>query len=199
MEIITGFLLGLSTLVFIGAVFFYLIKTAIVSGKKAGVAVASGIIIGDILYVVLLLFGFSEVFENEVFVRWFAFFGGTLLVMIGIRYLIKKRDISEAKSASKGSLWAHFTKGFVLNFINPFVATVWVGFLAINEEQFSSSASVITSLTITLAVIFLTDLLKIFYAEKLRRLLRPSVLQKTFNTLGIIIILLGLRLFYEFF
>ncbi|MFT5078934.1 MAG: threonine/homoserine/homoserine lactone efflux protein, partial [Patiriisocius sp.] len=94
MEIITGFLLGLSTLVFIGAVFFYLIKTAIVSGKKAGVAVASGIIIGDILYVVLLLFGFSEVFENEVFVRWFAFFGGTLLVMIGIRYLIKKRDIS---------------------------------------------------------------------------------------------------------
>jgi threonine/homoserine/homoserine lactone efflux protein len=180
-------------------VFFYLIKTAIVSGKKAGVAVASGIIIGDILYVVLLLFGFSEVFENEVFVRWFAFFGGTLLVMIGIRYLIKKRDISKAKSASKGSLWAHFTKGFVLNFINPFVATVWVGFLAINEEQFSSSASVITSLTITLAVIFLTDLLKIFYAEKLRRLLRPSVLQKTFNTLGIIIILLGLRLFYEFF
>jgi threonine/homoserine/homoserine lactone efflux protein len=199
MEIITGFLLGLSTLVFIGAVFFYLIKTAVVSGKKAGVAVASGIIIGDILYVVLLLFGFSEVFENEVFVRWFAFFGGTLLVMIGIRYLIKKRDISKAKSASKGSLWAHFTKGFVLNFINPFVATVWVGFLAINEEQFSSSASVITSLTITLAVIFLTDLLKIFYAEKLRRLLRPSVLQKTFNTLGIIIILLGLRLFYEFF
>jgi threonine/homoserine/homoserine lactone efflux protein len=199
MEIITGILLGLSTLIFMGAVFFYLIKTAIVSGRKAGVAVASGIIVGDIIYVILLLFGFSEILENEIFIKWFALIGGITLILIGIRYIIKKDNFTEAIRISKGSLWAHFTKGFVLNFVNPFVAAVWVGFLAINEEQFSSSTSLTVSLTTTLIVIFATDILKVVYAEKLKGSLRPSILQKVFKTLGIIMILLGLRLLFEFY
>ena len=182
-----------------GAVFFYLIKTTIASGRKAGFAVALGIILGDIIYVFLLLFGFSEILENANFIKWFALVGGIILVAIGISYLIKKHEVSETINSTKSSLFIHFTKGFVLNFVNPFVAAVWVGFLAINEAQFSNTASIITSLIVTLVVILSTDLLKVFYAEKLRRFLSPIVLQKVFKFLGIIMLLFGLRLLYAFF
>ncbi len=199
MEIITGLLLGLSTLLFMGAVFFYLIKTTIVSGKNAGAAVATGIILGDIIYVILLLQGFSEILKNESLIKWFALIGGILLLTIGISYLLKKKHISEDKNVATVSLWIHFTKGFVLNFINPFVAAVWIAFLAINESQFVDQSAVVSSLTITLLIIYITDLLKVFFAEKLRRFLTPSILKKAYRFMGIIMVLFGLKLCYHFF
>ncbi len=181
-----------------GAVFFYLIKTAVVSGRKAGIAVATGIILGDIIYVALLLFGFSEILKNLTTNKWFAFLGALIIISMGIHYLIKKHHVSEINSTSSVSLWVHFTKGFVLNFINPFVATVWIGFLAINEAKFIDQDAVITSLTITLLVIFITDLLKVFFAEKLRKFLTPSVLKNAYKIMGVVMILFGLKLAYYF-
>ena len=198
MEIITGLLLGLSTFLFMGAVFFYLIKTAIVSGRKAGVAVATGIILGDIIYVTLLLLGFSEFFQSEILLKWFALIGGVILIVIGIRYFIKKQLISEVENAPHVSIWVHFTKGFILNFINPFVAAVWIGFLAVNESQFTDTNQIVTSLTVTILIIYITDLLKVFYADKLRKFLTPSILKKGYRIMGIVMILFGLRLCYHF-
>jgi threonine/homoserine/homoserine lactone efflux protein len=49
MELITGILLGLSTLLFIGPVFFYLVKTTLEGGIWAGVSVAIDVVIGDVI------------------------------------------------------------------------------------------------------------------------------------------------------
>ena len=49
MSILTGLFLGLTTLLFIGPVFFYLLKTSIEYGVKPGVSVAFGIIIGILI------------------------------------------------------------------------------------------------------------------------------------------------------
>lgn len=198
MEIITGIALGLSTLLFIGAVFFYLIKTAIFYGRKAGVAVATGIILGDIIYVCLLLYGFKEILENELFTKWFALTGGLILIVIGVSYWFKKHTISEAEKTPPVSIWVHFVKGFALNFINPFVAAVWIGFLAVNEARFSDQNAVLTSLTVTLLVIFITDLLKVFFAEKLHRFLTPTTLKRAYKIMGFVMLIFGFRLIYAF-
>lgn len=197
MEIITGIALGLSTLLFIGAVFFYLIKTTLISGKKAGISVAIGIILGDIIYVGLLLMGFSHVLRNPEFSRWFSGIGGILLIAMGIHYIIKKHNISEAIKTAQTSLWVHFTKGFVINFFNPFVIAVWIGFLAVVETKFKETTSVLITFGTILAVIFSTDILKVFFAQKLSKFFTHSLLNKMQLIVGVLLLLFGLKLIFH--
>ncbi len=65
MPIVTGVLLGLSTLLFVGPVFFYLLKSSMENGVKSGVAVAVGIILGDIICVLLAIYGIGDYLETN--------------------------------------------------------------------------------------------------------------------------------------
>lgn len=200
MELLTGALLGLSTLLFVGPVFFYLIKSSLEHSVKAGVAVALGIIIGDIIYVILVLKGMGGFFESEENQYWLALAGGILLVGMGVKYLIKptserKREVKP----SKGSLFFYAINGFLINFVNPFVIGVWILFLGINQSKFEAESTVVTSLIITLVVIFITDLLKVFFAAKLKPFIKPDKLKRALQVFGLLMILFGLRLFYELF
>jgi len=199
MEILTGILLGLSTLLFIGAVFFYLIKTTLASGRKAGFVAATGVIASDVIYVILLLFGFADVLKSTLFTKWFSLIGSIILILLGITYLLKKQHISKVSISKKRSLFSYFIKGFALNFINPFVAAVWVGFFAINQSQFETSQAITISLVSTLIIIYITDLLKVYYAKKLSHYLNATLLEKAFKIIGIIMLIFGLRLGYSFF
>ena len=93
MAILTGILLGLSTLVFIGPVFFYLLQSSIEKGFKAGLAVALGIIFGDIICVILAIYGFGDFFSSSQNIRYFGLVGGIILIFFGIMYFIKKNKI----------------------------------------------------------------------------------------------------------
>lgn len=199
MEIITGLLLGLSTLLFIGPVFFYLLKSSIESGLKGGIAVAIGIIIGDIIYVLLALKGLGSFLKNEENSKWLALAGGLLLVGMGIKYLFfpgTKTDVT-GKIKSK-SLWTIGLNGFLINFVNPFVFGVWVVFLTINQSKFASRTSIIISLSATLAIIFLTDLLKAFFAHKLKKIMTPIRLKVAYKVFGLIMLVFGSRLILMF-
>ena len=200
MELLTGALLGLSTLLFVGPVFFYLIKSSVEHSVKAGIAVAVGIIIGDIIYVILVLKGMGGFFESDENQKWLAIAGGILLVGMGIKYLIKPTSERKfSKKFSKGSLFFYAMKGFLINFINPFVIGVWILFLGINQSKFSEESSVITSFVATLCVIFITDLLKVAFATKLKRFITPTRLKRVLQVFGLLMILFGLRLFFELF
>lgn len=199
MEIITGLLLGLSTLLFIGPVFFYLLKSSLEAGIKAGIAVALGIIIGDVIYVVLALKGLGDFLQKDENAKWMALIGGLLLIGMGIKYLFypsTKKDIS-GKLKSK-SLYIYCLNGFLINFINPFVFGVWVVFLTVNQSKFANETSVIISMSTILAVIFFTDLLKAFFAYKLKLFMNPSRLKVVYKIFGAIMILFGSRLILIF-
>ena len=200
MEIITGILLGLSTLLFIGPVFFYLLKSSVEHGLKAGLTVAIGIILGDIIYVVLALKGLGSLLQNEVTIKWLAFAGGLLLLGMGIKYLFFPSNTTKITSKNKtNSYWIIGLNGFLINFVNPFVFGIWVLFLSINQTKFESETAVVTSLISTLAIIFLTDLLKVFFAHKLKKFITSKRLKLIYKVFGIIMIVFGLRLFIEFF
>ena len=90
MAIITGFLLGLGTMLFVGPVFFYLLKSTLESGFKAGVAVALGIILGDVICAAIAL-SWSHLFlNNSGFDFWASIIGGSLLLIIGLKYTFKQ-------------------------------------------------------------------------------------------------------------
>lgn len=200
MTITLGILLGLSTLLFIGPVFFYLLKSTLEDGFKAGIAVAVGIIVGDIICVLLALYGFSAFFEAPENQKWIALVGGVLLLLFGVKYVIKPSLEDPKKKLIKSkSNFVYFINGFLINFINPFVFGVWFGFYALNVSKLADDFSVVISLIITLIVIFSTDVLKAFFAQKLKAILKPKFLKVVFRIFGVIMLGFGIRLLVVFF
>lgn len=197
MEIVTGVLLGLSTLLFVGPVFFYLIESTLFYGKKAGIVVAIGIILGDIIYVILIMKGFSSFFNDVTFQKWFAILGGILLLTLGLSYIFKpkKNDPSQWNLNNKDFLSIGI-KAFLLNFANPFVALVWVGFLTYNQSKFNSQIAISISLTATLFIILLTDILKVFLASGIKKTMSPIKFKKIQKVIGGLLILFALRVLY---
>ena len=188
MPILTGIFLGLTTLLFIGPVFFYLLKSSLESGFKAGIAVALGIIIGDIICVLLAIYGFGSFFESAENQKWFAGIGGVILLFFGLKNILKP-SISDTKTKknSKKSMFIYGLNGFLINFINPFVFAVWFGFYTINKAKYNEN-EVIFSLVITLLFIFITDVIKAYFAQKLTLVLKKNRIEKLFRIVGIIII-----------
>ncbi len=200
MAILLGIVLGFSTLLFIGPVFFYLLKSSIQGGFKAGLFVALGIIVGDIICVLLAIYGFNSFFEAAENKKWIALVGGLLLLAFGFRYLINPKFEPELKKEVKGSgHLLYFVNAFLINFVNPFVFGVWFGFYALNISKLVDKNAVVISLIATLSVIFVTDILKAYFAWKLNKLLKPDLLKIIFRLFGIIMIAFGIRLLIIFF
>jgi threonine/homoserine/homoserine lactone efflux protein len=195
MEIVTGLLLGLSTLLFIGPVFFYLVQSSIEAGIRAGLSVAIGIILGDLIYVYIILKGFATFFQDPQHQRWMAILGAILLLGLGIKYIFKptlKKEFD--KKTISGSYWYYGLNGFLLNFVNPFVLAVWIGFYTINQSKFSDQNSVIISLLTTLIIIFITDCIKAFFAQKFRNFMTAERFKTAYRIFGIVMLIFGIRL-----
>jgi L-lysine exporter family protein LysE/ArgO len=195
MFIITGLLLGLFTLVFIGPVLFYLIKASIEDGRKAGYAVALGIITGDIIYVLLVLFGVGDYFNQPKIKWWMLLVTAIVLLTMGLKNLLSKDTHNKEVGQTNQTLFKHFLNGFIINFVNPFVLAVWIFFLSYNQELYAA-AEVIISLCITLLVIFATDCLKAYYSEKLNKVLTPKTLLTINKVVGILFLIFSIRFFY---
>ena len=199
MAILIGILLGLSTLLFIGPVFFYLLKSTLEYNIKAGIAVAIGIIVGDIICVILALKGVGSFFEIQENKQWLALVGGLLLLIIGLKYIFNPKIKNKSKSFKSKSLLKYGINGFLINFVNPFVFAVWIGFLSINQSKLDDKSSIVVSLVFTLITIFITDCLKAVYASKLKRFISSKKLQITFKIFGVIMVLFSIRLISMFF
>jgi threonine/homoserine/homoserine lactone efflux protein len=194
MALFTGLLLGLGTLLFIGPVFFYLIKSTLESGFKAGIFVALGIILGDILCLLIALYGSSEFMAQPTFVLWASIIGGTLLLFMGLKYVIKPNLNTRVKGRLLNqSLWIYGINGFLINFVNPFVFAVWFGFVSYTRALYDHSTALF-SLVVTLIVIFSTDVLKALFAERISHLIEPQKLKNIFRVFGFLMICFSIRL-----
>ena len=181
MALLTGFFLGLGTLLFIGPVFFYLLKSSIESGFKAGVSVALGIILGDILCLGIALYSTTEFIAQPSFVFWASIIGGTILLLIGLKYVLKPNLNTIVKGRlQRSSLLVYGINGFLINFVNPFVFAVWFGFVSYTEALYDHDTALF-SLLVSLVVIFSTDVLKALFAERISRLIEPKKLKNTFD------------------
>jgi threonine/homoserine/homoserine lactone efflux protein len=185
MALFTGLLLGLGTLLFIGPVFFYLIKSTLESGFKAGIFVALGIILGDILCLLIALYGSSEFMAQPTFVLWASIIGGTLLLFMGLKYVLKPNlDTTVKGRLQRSSLLVYGINGFLINFVNPFVFAVWFGFVSYTKALYDNGTALF-SLVITLSVIFSTDVLKALFAERISHLIEPQKLKNIFRVFGL--------------
>jgi threonine/homoserine/homoserine lactone efflux protein len=201
-----GFLLGLGFIVFLGPVFFYLLKNALEKGFWVGLSIALGIVIGDLVCIVICAFGAIPFFNNPDNQFWIGVIGSIILLGLGIKFIIKPG--TKTKNAlddlpikiSKASYASYFAQGFLINFVNPFVFVIWIGIIGYAETEYGANKNdLFLFLGSTLLGIFLTDITKVYFAQKIKRFLTPIFLKRLSQVFGIILIVFGVRvLFYVF-
>ncbi len=197
MAFIEGYGIGLGMIIFIGPVFFLLLNSSLQYGHSAGLAVATGIIVSDILCVVLCYYSLSEIIINEENKMIIGGIGSLLIFLVGISYLFKKSKKHQDDSIRPLSTISFFLKGFSINFFNPFVFVVWIGVYNYGQHQFVERGSLLVFLGSVLTGILTTDVLKVFLSGRVKKLITPDRLEILFKITGVILILFSLRWAYE--
>ncbi len=196
MSFVEGFAIGLGMIIFIGPVFFLLMNSSIQSGPKAGVAVALGIIVSDVVCIVLCYYGLSSFFNPEEHQFWAGVIGSAIVFGLGINYILKKGEITTDISMNSKGFQMFFLKGFSVNFFNPFVFAVWIGVFQYGKSKYPDQQLLFVFLASVLLGIFSTDLLKVFLSKKVKRFISPQRLSVFFRITGILLILFAFRLLY---
>jgi len=197
--IISGIGLGIVLSFLTGPVFFALIKTSIEKGFQSGVALATGVLISDAVYVVVTLFGTSLLTFEAEYRLPIGILGSAVLLGIGSYYLFKKVKINNTCIPSSKKNAGYFLKGFFMCIFNPFILLYWIsvtsGIYSLNGEL--TSQQIIPFFGSILITLFGMDVLKAYFAYKLRYKIKEKSIQRLNNIAGVIIIIFALKLIYN--
>jgi threonine/homoserine/homoserine lactone efflux protein len=195
MAFLEGYLVGLALIVLIGPVLFVLLGSTLEHGRLYGFAVAIGIFTSDIVAVGLCALGLGPWLQGPAASFWLALLGGCLLAGLGLRYLIWPRlgDPKPARPTAAGWL-QHFTKGFLVNFVNPFVFAVWLGITTLAVERHGYDLDLALFLAGAVLGILSLDTAKVLLAHRIRPWLRSARMTLAFRLSGLLLLGFGLRL-----
>jgi amino acid exporter len=197
--IISGIGLGLVLSFLTGPVFFALIKTSIEKGFYAGVSLAGGVLISDIFYVALTLFGSSFIALENTYRLPIGITGSVILLSIGIYYLFKKVKINYENITSTRHNTGYFFKGFFMCIFNPAILLYWIsvtsGVISVAGEF--EAKNIIPFYSAILITQFSIDIAKAYYANKLRYRIKEKTISRLNKIAGILIIIFAFRLIYN--
>ena len=194
-----GFLLAFA----IGPVFFTLIETSITKGFKAGLFFDLGAMFADIVFILVAYFSTSKILDRIKDEPGVLIFGGAVLIAYGVISYIRTsksfiKIVREHYAVQvKKNIWGLFLKGFLLNFVNFGVLAGWIATIILATALTSSENGVFLFLSTVLATFFLTDLVKISLAKRLKSKLTPRVIYKTKKWVSILIIIFGAALLVQ--
>lgn len=172
--VISGIGIGLVLTFLTGPVFFALIKTSIEKGFQAGAALALGVVSSDVVFVGAIIFG-SQFFDISDKVKvWAGVFGSVILLLIGFYYIFKKPEVSyNAHTPATVNKAGYFFKGFLMCIFNPTLLFHWITVIGTASTVYHEG---IANRQLKIAIMFCTillvqfgmDVVKAFYANKLR-------------------------------
>lgn len=202
MEIVLkGVISGIVLAFLIGPVFFTLLQTSIERGFGSGVLVAVGVSLSDAFYITLTYLGVYQLFDNGNFREYLAYFGGIVLLLFGVYYLLvksKKLYSFDPAKVQVNNPWKLIGKGFIINGLSPMVLIFWLGTVGVATTKlgYSTPVKAIPFFTAIVSTVFITDVIKAKAADKLRRLLTPKFIRNLNIVLGFVFIIFGCRLIY---
>lgn len=193
---------GLFLTILVGPIVFALLQTGIEYGFRAGVAVGLGVWLSDILYITIMYFGFTyiqEITALDGFEFWTGLVGGIILLTFGIGSLLSPPpniNYDHVIDPNKDNPYASlFTKGFLVNTINPFTVFFWLGMMgAVSTKETWGKSDMVIFFSAIIFTIVCTDLLKIYMAKQIRSKLKRSHLQKTRWITGGALVVFGIAL-----
>jgi threonine/homoserine/homoserine lactone efflux protein len=194
-----GIFIGVTMAVMLGPAMFALLQTSIQRGTRAGVILAFGIFLSDLVVVVCSYLGAAQLLNQGKKSLVVGLIGGTVLIIFGIVTFTKKVQINDSnnlleKKSLPGPL-TYLIKGFFLNFANPFVwffwFTVMMGISGTYGSEFSAVSAFFGGVLLT---IFSTDVLKVFIASRIKKYLTPKILNLVNYVVGILLVVFGIIL-----
>jgi len=197
--VLYGFLLAFA----VGPVFFTLLETSITKGIKAGIFFDLGAISSDIFFIFIAYYSTSKILEKIKDDPGLLVFGGAVLIAYGIISYIRTvksfiKIVREHYAVKiKKNLGGLFLKGFLLNFVNFGVLAGWIGTIIMANALTSSTNGVFIFLGTVIVTLFVTDLLKISLAKKLKNKMTPRFIIKTKKWISIMIIGFGVVLLLQ--
>ena len=223
MFLLYGYLIGLGTVIFIGPVVFTLLKATWQYGKRAGIMVATGIIVSDIFVVALcyLLTVFSttqltKFFENHANNKLYEYYarltsvvsptvivgilGISLLLALAIKYILQPGSSLMATVTTKADHpMAFFTRGVMINTLNPSVFVVWVTIIkwAMQYKDIGPGNRLIGFLIAAQFGIFSMDMAKVFTAETIKPYMTPGILNNIYRGIGGLLIGFALLMLWK--
>lgn len=194
-----GILFGLLLTIFIGPVFFALIQTSIQKGFLAGALMAIGISLSDALYIVISYLWISSLLNDNALYFWLGLGGGIIMIAFGISAMI--RSVAPhfvPKPAENSQYFFRFiSKGFLLNALNPSVFIFWAGISSMATVNYNNARNeIILFFLAIVCTVFVTDIIKTFVANRLRKMLTPIFIKIINKLVGGGLIAFGLSLIY---
>lgn len=197
LSFLKGMLIGLPFVFVIGPALFSILQTSICKGFYSGMQLAIGISLSDLLIMFLCYFGLIQFFDQANFQIALGFGGSAILVIYGI-YMFNKKTATKTiqKKITLKINWTgvfkEIVKGFFLNIMNPFLWVVWLSIVSSGTSSGSTPEGVYRSILFMLGIvsmIFTTDMLKCFFANKIKNLLSPKVIIAINKVAGVLLFL----------
>jgi threonine/homoserine/homoserine lactone efflux protein len=198
-SLLKGMLIGLPFVFVIGPALFSILQTSISKGFYSGLQLAIGISISDLLIMSLCYFGLIQFLGNTTF-KIILGFGGSLIMIVYGMYMFYKGS-AEPKTISKEiklkinwiGVFTEIIKGFFLNIMNPFLWILWLSIISSGTARSTNAESVAFMLGIVI-MIFTTDSLKAFFANRIKKILSPKVIVTINKVAGILLFLCAIFL-----
>jgi len=110
---------------------FATVARSLASGFRPALGVISGIILGDIIFLLLATFGLSVIAQalGDLFLV-VKICGGAYLVFLGVKLWVKNPEFASGQYGKCTGLgWENFTSGLIITLSNPKVILFYCGFL----------------------------------------------------------------------
>lgn len=182
-----------------GSVFFAIIQSSINHGFKKGVNIALGVIICDILFCTLVLFGSQFIDEIHLYKNIIKYIGGVLLIALGVYQFFSHKPNNEklGDTKAKGTMY-YISKGFILNFMNPFNFFAWIAIQTYLKGVHSySTIQSIYFFVGTVCSIFIIEILLSILANYVGKKLNEKIIKFINYTVGYIFIIIGVVLIFK--
>ncbi|MDB9782113.1 LysE family translocator [Winogradskyella sp.] len=200
-DILTAIPFGIILAFTIGPVFFVLLETSVTKGFTSAIIFDLGVILADIVFILVIFKSTDTLLDKIKDDPKLLVFGGVLLVIYGLisfiktsksfRSIVREHHRIELPKKDYGVL---FVKGFLLNFINIGVLLGWLGFIVIGTSITTSKNGVVIFIATMIISYFLTDLVKIAAAKRLKSKLTPRRIFKTKKIVALVILVFGIIL-----
>lgn len=192
-----GLFFGLSLTVSMGPIFVALTQTSIEKGFWPGVTCGIGVWSSDIIIISLFLYlvnMIKDLVASHTFNLIMGVGGGIVMMIIGVALLFYKSKIDySSQSYSAKSYLGFWLKGFLVNTLNPFTHVFWM--LVITTYVFGrgiSTNNTIIFLSTIMAVIIISDLMKVGLASYIRDKMTDAHMRKATIVAGVFMVVFGL-------
>lgn len=180
-----------------GPVVAAIVSRVLANGWRAGIPIALGVVVGDLFWVTLALFGVSAIssdFENlMIVIRWL---GAAYLFYLGVREIQFARKKLTSADIPSESFWASFVAAVAIILSNPKAILFYI---SIVPSFFNASTMTKRDIALVIAaaviVPFIGNLVWGGFAHGARKLLRnPESIAKLRIVSGSALILVALAL-----